>query len=702
MKKISCLFVALCAVVCVSAQWSGDTLTISRSLDDIVVNAPVKQKTDNRTSVDEEDLKKRNTGQNLPFLLEQTPALIVTSDDGLGIGYSYFRLRGTDHTRINVTVNDVPLNEAESQTVFWVNVSDIAESSTKVDIQRGVGSSVNGCAGFGGSVNIETLSSSVNTDSAHLYGEIGINVAMYSTFREYLKLNAFVGNWHLCGRFSKLNSHGYLERAASDMLSYQMEIGWQHRKQGHYTQGTELRLLAFGGREQTYMAWYGISEEQMAVNRRFNPAGMYISESGDTTYFPNQTDNYQQHHLQLHINHRFTPHWTIRATAHYTYGEGKYLLADEAIVKLNDMQLPQWTGIVSKGMYNHYYGGLLAAKYISEAVDVETGGAINDYLGFHPGLLDADTLYLGKGRKTEGNLYVKANWHILHQGPQELSLYGDVQYRMINYRIWGDNDESYESIDIHRIWHFVNPKAGLTYLNHGHRLYGQFAMANREPARTNFTARTMEDPMPKAERLFDYELGYNYSHHNMNQLHSIQDWQLGLNLYFMDYDDQLVLTGRMNSVGAYVTQNVDRSYRLGAELQWTINWTKWFKWSGNLTASLNKWQNDNEEWLAISFSPAWVLHNTFDFHISGFWTMIQTQLVSKQYLDNMQNEKACLKPYTVTNLSLGYQWPNVHISAHVNNVFNSRYVSNGGTYNGYNWYYPQATINVGGGVVVKW
>ena len=716
-----------------------------RELEQVTVTAPVlKQMTMSNTVVDEEELNRQNTGQNLPYLLSTTPALQVTSDDGLGVGYTYFRVRGTDHTRINMTVNEVPLNDQESQTVFWVNMTDMASSMKSVDIQRGVGSSTAGSASFGASLNMTTG----DTDSAsHL--SIGFNGGMYNTFREMVSGHlALPNNWHMNARFSKVNSDGFLYRTNSDLLSYYGDLGWYGKK-------TQVIARFFGGKEKTGMGWEGVSYDVAygvnGADRRYNPAGEYTipdSQGNDSTvYYPNQTDNYQQQHAQLAVNHRFTPHWSLSATLHYTHGGGYYEQYKKKSFSYWGIEGNGKTyGLYQKWLNNHFGGAMISARYIGYGVDVQFGGAANDYAGTHWGILDytakapANTLpvhyeyYRNTANKIDANGYAKLNWNIINRNQERLTLYGDLQYRFVRYRRDGLNDENMEELPLKADYHFFNPKAGLTYINGGHQLSGSFGMINREPSRNNYKENVIYDKatdtwtnMPKAETLYDYELGYRFSHPRFN---------IGLNLYFMDYDNQLVLTGEYNDVGAMKTINVKDSYRLGAELTAGVKITYWFRWSGNLVLSRNKILNykqyidlydDQDNWnrvgqdsiegtTTIAFSPSVTAMSLFEFEYKGFYASIQTNVTGRQYLDNTQDVHAMLKAYTTTNLHLQYQlpmtqWcgnkkgvPQLRLMCQLNNIFNEKYASNGGADNSRFadgsrcvWYYAQAGINVHAG-----
>ena len=750
------LSAALAASVVAYAQ--TDTILLTRQLDEVTVNAPVAQVTNNHTALTNEQLNQSNTGQNLPFLLSSTPALVATSDDGLGIGYTYFRIRGTDHTRINMTLNDVPLNDSESQTVFWVNMTDMASSMTSLNVQRGVGTSTNGSASFGASINMSTSAKPTKpaegaqpAQSAHdrSSATISFNGGMYNTFREMINAHIVLPNhWRANARFSKVNSDGFLYRTASDLYSYYGDLGWYGAK-------TEVVGRFFGGSEKTGMGWDGVDYNTAyginGADRRYNPAGEYTTTAADgsdsTAYYPNQTDNYAQQHAQLSINHRFTPQWSLSATAHYTHGAGYYEQYKRK--KLSYWGLPyshKAYGMYRKQLDNHFFGGVLSAKYISEPVDLQFGGAANYYLGDHFGTLHylediplpisnspyPYEYYRNNARKTDANVYAKANWRIINRAQEKLSLYADLQYRYVRYERNGMNDEDMTDLPLKVDFHFFNPKAGLTYQNRGHLLAASFAIANREPSRNNYKENVVYDAstgeytgLPHAERLYDYELGYTYSHPR---------FAIGANLYFMDYDNQLVLTGEYNDVGAYKTKNVKDSYRMGAEITAGVKITKWLRWDANLVASRNKILNyhqyidlyddqDNWNWVGqdsvvgtttIAFSPTLTASSLFTFDVAGFTATVQTNVVSKQYLDNTQDENAMLRAYSTTNLNLQYllpianrQYPDIRLMCQINNIFNAKYANNGGAeasrfMDGSRccWYYAQAGINVHAGFSV--
>ena len=746
MKKYY-LFFLLCIATSLAAQ-NNDTLIITSTIDEINITATLKQPTDNHVQIRQQDLNKNNTGQNLPYLLSATPSLVVMSDDGLGIGYSYFRIRGTDHTRINMTINDVPLNDSESQTVFWVNMTDMAASMSSLDVQRGVGTSTNGSAAFGASVNMQTLQS--NHTPLNNKVQLAFNGGMYNTFREMVSADITLpNNFYFQGRFSKVNSDGYLERATSNLYSYHSALGYNGKN-------TKLSLSLFGGKEKTYMAWDGVSAEQLKENRKYNPAGEYIDDMGNVAYYDNQTDNYTQTHSQLHLTQRLAPQWWLNAALHYTYGNG-YYEQYRAEKKFSDFGLPSYTNqlgetikrsdfVRQKHLQNHFYGGVISAKYISDPIDLQIGGAANHYVGHHFGTVIylRDSLYphnlplnyeyyRSVGEKLDANIYAKTNWRIIHRAQEKLTLYADMQYRHVHYTIDGINDEDLQPIPVDETFHFFNPKAGISYHKQGHQTYFNFAIANREPSRKNYTEAGVND-IPQPERLYDYELGYTYSHPRFH---------IGINLYYMDYDNQLVLTGKYSDTGACLTRNVKDSYRTGAEItagvhiiNMSIKKDQHFKfnWEGNITLSRNRILNytdwidlndENWEWLRqeeinfgnvdIAFSPSITATSIFTFDVAGFTANLQTNFVSKQYLDNTMSEEACLKPYSFTNLNMQYElplphnWPSIAIRCQINNLFDAKYEANGGNYmcmftdgsKYYSpWFYPQAGINLHGGFII--
>lgn len=742
MKKT--IFLAAYAAACSVASANTDTITFVRELDEVVINAQVAQVTNNQTVLSHKQLTQSNTGQNLPFLLSSVPALVATSDDGLGIGYTYFRIRGTDHTRINMTINDVPLNDSESQTVFWVNMTDMASSMSSLNVQRGVGTSNNGIASFGASVNMETGSNKKEMCEEETHVELAFNGGMYNTFREMLAAHINLKNrWKTNARFSKVNSDGFLYRTASDLYSYYSDFGY-------YGANTQVVARFFGGSEKTGMGWDGVDYNTAygidGSDRRYNPAGEYTipgsNGSDSIAYYPNQTDNYAQQHAQLTFNHSLSNQWKLSATAHYTHGAGYYEQYKRKKLSywgLSNFNKNKVYGMYRKHLDNHFFGGVFSANYISEPIDIQLGGAANYYMGDHFGTLHylQDTLvlpinyeyYRNSARKTDANMYAKANWRIISNSQEQLSLYADFQYRYVHYKRNGLNDEDMTDLPLEVDFHFFNPKAGLTYQKSGHLLSTSFAIANREPSRNNYKENVIYNSntgtyigLPQAERLYDYELGYTYSHPR---------FAVGVNLYFMDYDNQLVLTGEYNDVGAYKTKNVKDSYRMGAEITAGVKIMDCLRWDMNIVCSRNKILNYNQyidlydnqndwNWVGqdsivgtttIAFSPSITAMSLFTFEMAGFITTLQTNIVGKQYLDNTEDENAMLRAYSTTNINLQYKLPikqlDVRLLCQLNNVFNAKYANNGGAEasrfmddSRCCWYYAQAGFNIHAGFSV--
>ena len=698
------------------------------------------------TKVEGKDLQASNMGENLPYLLQRTPSLVVTSDDGLGIGYVYFRVRGTDQSRINMTINGVPLNDSESQSVFWVNMTDMVASMGSLDVQRGVGTSTNGAAAFGASVNMQT-----EKPAAKPYAEVSFNGGSYNTLRESVKAGTGImkHGFAIDARYSKVNSDGYIEHSASDLYSYYASAAW-------YGQQTMVKLMAFGGAESTGIAWDGIDPITWRDNPRYNGAGVYTDADGQLQYYENNTDNYKQQHYQAHVSHVFSNRWSLNAALHYTRGDGysEQVKTEEDFADYGLSAYDDGSGnmvesgdlIRRKYLANDFYGGVMAVNYNTKSLQLSVGGAGNNYNGHHFGeiinVLNQDypnelgnEYYRNQADKTDANVYAKVNWEIL----KGLSVYGDLQYRYIGYHLWGLNDEDMKEMDMRDDFHFFNPKAGITYRNKGHNVYANFAMANREPTRKNYTEGGPNDH-PTYETLYDYEAGYSFANRIFN---------IGLNLYYMDYDNQLVLTGKLSDTGAALTRNVKDSYRAGIELMGGVKIGKHLRWDANLTLSRNKILNYTDwidDWYAdwndpqvvansgqvqmdygtvdIAFSPNITAGSTVTFDWQRFTAAFQTNYVGSQYLDNTMNDASKLPAYCVSNLSLAYTMPvkkvlkDITFRVQMNNLFNEKYVSNGWSYSYFEGadadgrflkenqkydvgYYAQAPFNIHAGVTVR-
>lgn len=655
------------------------------------------------TTVSRKQLEKANDGRDLPFLLTMTPSVIATSDAGAGVGYSGIRVRGTDASRINVMANGIPINDAESHNVYWVNMPDLVSSLRDVQIQRGAGTSANGAGAFGASINMVT-----EAPAQEAYGEFGGAYGMYNTHRESLRAGTGLlgGHWTVDMRVSNIGSDGYIERASSSLWSYLGQVGYANG-------GTNLRLLAFGGKEDTYMAWdYASKEDMEKYGRRYNPCGQYTDSEGKTAFYPDQKDHFIQHHFQLHWSQYINNNWRLNMAAFYTKGDGYYdqyktnrTLEEYGLQPYYDAEgqkIKKSDLIRLKFNDNGFYGVTAALHLQKGRVDGTLGGAVTDFTGKHFGQIKWVRNYVGKidplqeyyrntGHKFDANIYARANVLI----SRSFSAFADLQYRHINYSIDGVSDnfdyntDAMAVLDIHKKYDFFNPKVGVNYSDGGHnRAFASWSVAHREPVRDNFTDGDRAHD-PHAERLFDYELGYTFSHNLFS---------VGVNLYYMDYKDQLVLTGQLSDTGNPLSVNVPKSYRTGIELQAAFKPCRWFEWQLNATLSRNRIKDFTEyiyedEWTnpitvyigstPIAFSPDFIFNNSFNFNVKGFEASLLSHYVSKQYMSNAHSEEQMLKGYFVTDLQLGYDFgkvlglKDVRLGFIVNNLFNAKYENNG-------------------------
>lgn len=679
-----------------------DSIAANRSLErvDILANRATRKSGTAFTNIGKEELQKENLGKDIPYLLSLTPSAITTSDAGTGIGYTTLRVRGTDATRINVTINGIPLNDSESHCLYWVNVPDLASSLKDVQVQRGAGTSTNGAGAFGASVNMMTDNASF-TPSASFQGTYGSFNTHKETFRAATGL---IGDhWTFDARLSNIGSDGYIDRATARMQSFFAQGAF-------YSGATSVKLLVFGGKEKTYHAWnYASKEEMKQYGRTFNSCGMYTDSEGNIRFYENQNDIYSQLHSQLLLNHSFNAYWKLNAALHYTHGEGYYEeykpgsnLTEYGLTSLSDEQgnpIPDDL-IRRKQMDNDFLGAVAGAAYRRGPWDIAFGGAFNSYQGKHFGRVIWVQQYLGsldplhpyydsKAHKEDGNFYVKGSYDITSQ----LSVYADIQYRHIHYRIKGENDKynpltgAMQTLNVDERFNFCNPKAGINWeVNTANRLYASFAVAQKEPTRNNYT-EMRQDRLPRPERLLDYELGYQYQSRKA---------AIGVNLYFMNYKDQLILTGEVNEIGEALTDNIPRSYRAGVELTGSLQPTDWFRWDLNATWSRNRiidftetlYDGDMKPWVIhhgdtpIAFSPDWIANNRFTFSYRQWEASLTTQYVGSQYMSNAGQKDQMLDAYCVSNLSLSYTFRPRRIKAltlgvTVYNLFNKEYENNG-------------------------
>ena len=666
------------------------------------------------SNVSAAELGKSNLGQDMPILLNFTPSVVTTSDAGAGIGYTGIRIRGSDATRVNVTVNGIPINDSESQGTFWVNMPDFASSVNSVQIQRGVGTSTNGAGAFGGSVNMQT-----NTFESKAYGEAHASGGSFGTLKTTLKFGSGLlgGKFTLDGRMSRIVSDGFIDRASSNLLSAYFSAGYFGKK-------SFARFNYFTGNEKTYQSWYGTPESRVNgsetemkafIDRNYLSAAdaNNLLNSGRTfNYYTydNQTDNYAQDHFQLITNHRLTEVWNLDLNAHYTYGRGYFEEFRPSADLVNygiTNSLKSVDVIRRKWLDNDFYGSTFALNYTgSQKIKFTFGGAWNRYVGRHFGVLQdpfpGREWYRSRSQKTDLNLYAKGNIML----SSALNAYVDLQYRTVGYRMLGTADK-FLPIDSDNTYSFFNPKFGLTHqLSEKSKVYGSVSAGSKEPSRQDFVDNAAGAPRP--EFLQDYELGYERSG---------QKYGFQLNGYFMNYQDQLVLTGAVNSTGDAIRTNVESSYRLGIEAALNYQISKRLLWSGNLTLSQNRIRQFKEEIIDydtydiafinhentdIAYSPSVIAGNTLTYSVGAFEASLLSKYVGKQYLDNTSDDARSLNAYTTQDIRLKYTLKKGPVlTLLLNNVLNEMYSSNGYTYSyrfagattTENFYYPQAGFN---------
>ncbi|MGY3054873.1 iron complex outermembrane receptor protein [Pedobacter sp. UYEF25] len=682
-------------------------------------------------NISKKEIEENNFGQDLPFILQNTPGVVVTSDAGAGVGYTGIRIRGSDNSRTNVTVNGIPINDSESQGTFYVNMPDFASSVDNIQIQRGVGTSTNGAGAFGGSLNIQT-----NTGQQNAYAEVNNTYGSFNTWKNTVKLGTGLINdkFSFDGRLSRITSDGFVDRGASLLKSYFVTGAYKGNKD-------LLRINIFSGQEKTYQSWNGIPESR--YNNDVVGMKAYIDRNGlnaedaanllnsgikyNSFTYNNQTDNYTQNHYQLLYARQISNQFSFNGALHYTKGAGYYeeFRPDDALANYGlkpvivGKDTINTTNLVRRRwLDNDFYGLTYAFNYApKKAVNFTLGGAYNQYSGAHYGQViwaeyasngSIDRHYYdNQGNKNDFNTFLKANYSPL----DALNLFVDLQYRRINYTIRG-TENKLNSLNINDNLNFFNPKVGATYfINAEQNLYGSFSVANKEPTRDDYVDGGLKI-FPKSEHLNDLEIGYRYKAENLH---------VGANVYGMFYKNQLVLTGKINDVGSAYRQNVDKSYRIGIELDGSYQISNQFALNANAAISRNKIENfieyigeDNDPAQIInnyaspdiSYSPNAVLFGELVYKsLKGFAVAIQSKYVSKQYLDNTQNNARKLDGYWVNNVRLGYNFKafglkNLNLGLLVNNIFDRKYASNGYTYNYLyngvvteNFYYPQAGTN---------
>ncbi|MEO0045950.1 MAG: hypothetical protein RL705_1141, partial [Bacteroidota bacterium] len=642
-------FLLLASCQAFSQEKAKDSTKVN-ALDEILVSAVrVTTKTPvSFSNLDKKELKFRNLGQDIPILMNYMPSVVTTSDAGNGVGYTGIRVRGSDATRVNITINGIPYNDAESHGTYWVNMPDFASSVESLQLQRGVGTSTNGAGAFGASLNLLTDSFAKESN-----GEISNSFGSFSTRKHTVKFSSGLLNnrFELAGRLSNIDSQGFIDRAASDLKSYFL--------QGTYVGKTTLiKALVFGGTEKTYQSWNGIDGFTMNQDRTFNSAGMYTDEFGNTRYYDNETDNYQQDHYQLHWNERVSENWSANLALHYTKGKGYYenykedadfgdyglmpIVIENTTITTTDLVRQKW-------LDNDFYGTTFSANYRKDKLDLILGGGWNKYEGDHYGKVIwarfASTSELGNhyyddyAVKTDGNIFAKANFQIT----KKLSLYGDLQYRTVNYEANGVQADLVDDT-----FNFFNPKAGLNYaMNDKNIFYFSYAKANREPNRTDY-----EGGNAKPEKLDDFELGWRYVSDKA---------QINTNIYYMAYKDQLILTGNLDDVGNPIRSNSKESYRLGLEVEMTLELTKQLIIRPNFTLSQNKNVDLNVAGTNvgnkdIAYSPSLIAGNILVYKpVKSLQISWLSKFVGEQFMNNIELPAAKLPDYFVNDLNIAYE-----------------------------------------------
>ena len=658
------------------------------------------------STVSRDEISRNNIAQDIPYLLNYTPSLVVSSDAGTGVGYTNITIRGSDVKRINVTIDGVPVNDAESHGVWWVDLPDLASSADNVQIQRGVGTSTNGAGAFGATINFQT-----GTLNREPYAEINSTYGSFNTSKNTISFGTGLidKKFTIDGRLSKIWSDGYIDRAFSDLKSFYVAGTF-------YGEKSILKLLIFSGVEHTYQAWLGVPKDSLATHRTYNPYS-----------YKNETDNYWQDNYQLHYSKEFTPNLSINAALHYTRGYGYYenLVPNSPFSSFklpnavfNNDTITSSDFITQRWLSNDFYGFTYSLNYNRKKITGVLGGGWNQYYGNHYGDIiwarivtfnnEKFRWYQGTGNKKDFNTFLKMNYSVT----AELSLFADLQFRKINYSIAGTDENLKDVTQIHN-YNFFNPKGGVVYkINTKQKLYVSAGISQREPDRSNFTDA---DPgtTPRPEKLFDYEAGY--------QLISEGITVKG-NIYYMNYIDQLIVTGKINEVGTTILTNVPKSYRTGIEVEATIRILNNLNWYGNTTLSRNiiplytdftdNWDTSVQDQQVlknndISFSPSIIAGSVFDYNIfRNFHLSLNSKYVGKQYIDNTQNNSRLLNAYAVHNISVLYSIKNrlfkdLTLQFGVNNLFDKRYETNawvykyieGGSEHIMDGYFPQAGIN---------
>ena len=679
-------FIFLLSAGILQAQEKLQDTTKIQALEQVYLNG-VRVAADSpitHSNLTKQDLAKRNLGQDIPVLLNYLPGVVTTSDAGAGVGYTGIRVRGSDATRVNVTINGIPYNDSESQGTFWVNLPDFASSIESLQLQRGVGSSTNGSGSFGASLNIDT-----DRSSKEAYAQIANSYGSFDTRKHSVKFSTGLLNdrVEISGRVSNITSDGYIDRASSDLKSYFL--------QGSYkTDNTFIKALVFGGREVTYQSWFGIDEQTLNTNPTFNPAGMYSDEDGTVRFHQNQVDDYDQDHYQLIWNERYNNNWSTSATLNYTKGSGFFeeykedasldfhgllpITIDGETSAESDLVRRRW-------LENNFYALSANAHYKDENWDTTTGVFYSYYQGLHFGEVIwatnftgpnlGDRYYSGTGDKHELTAFSKASYKINNSW----SVFGDLQMRIVNYKTAGLTSDKVNMV-VDEQYEFFNPKFGASYsLNQGNQLYISYGRASREPRRSDF-----EQGVFTPEILDDYELGWRFTGENNT---------LSANLYYMDYKDQLVLTGQLDDSGGFIRETSGNSYRAGLEVEGDFKVLQQLHVRPNIALSSNK----NKDYTTsrdgelvnlgttnISFSPSFIAGNSIDYSpTQNLQVALLSKYVGEQYLGNIDSQTSKLDAYFLNDFSVNYTITNLSFAKSlvlqglVNNIFDVKYISNG-------------------------
>ena len=703
------------------------------------------------TNINKDELEKNNLGQDIPYLINMAPSVVVTSDAGTGIGYTGIRVRGSDATRVNVTLNGVPVNDAEAHGVYWVDLPDLASSVDNIQVQRGAGTSTNGVGAFGASVNIQTSKLSMEP-----FGTINSSYGSFNTWKNTVSFgtgllknnNENNSGFALSGRLSKITSDGYIARAASDLKSFYLSGGY-------YSSKSSLRFIALSGKEKTYQAWYGVPAEKLNGNydallaHYYRNLGSIYFTAGDSinlftsnnrTYnyytYSNQTDNYQQDYYQLLYSKQMSRNWDLNLTAFLTKGKGYYeeyepmqsftdYNLDTLFMQAGDT-ITQTDLVRQKWLDNNFYGITWSLNRTKDKYKLTLGGSVSQYDGDHFNEIawaqytsNSDInhrYYNDNALKTDLNLFGKLYYDVTAR----LHLFTDLQVRAISYQFYSLNEmfeQKRRQVDLS----FFNPKAGINYeIDNRNSFYASVSTASKEPVRDDYISSTPSS-RPKPEYLTDIETGYKYRDRKVSA---------SVNFYRMHYKDQLALTGQINDVGEYTRKNISKSSRTGVEMEAGFIFSDKLNLSLNATLSSNKIKSHSEfidnyddysqkeitySETDLAFSPSVISGGIINYlPVQNFTVSLQGKYIGKQYLDNTSNEDKTIDAYIVSDLRLAWKIKTKHfkefaVTLLVNNLFDKKYVSNGYTYSyiyggetvSEKYFYPQSGRNFLGGLNLK-